>query len=824
MPSLSADDLPRYRRAFDRAIHAWHLLAAHVWVRLTATLRQAHNVELSDQRYTDDPDLARSFPEACAFFLDALGQLKEFDEASSDFVWLRCGEQTLTSSDPPPDLEHWLDSIKGIDPAEWQQSAVDPFQACAGAVSRQFQVFSERFEQVKESVIVASDNRAKTRLQVSQALQNLQAEQQGRQEEQSQRRKRLWDLLTAAVNSTPLTNEPTEEWARRLVGQLVAVGEAIREQQWKEWLKATAEGEPLAEDFAELMLEGDQDRITQAVEQLPNVPTDLGRLHEWLKVLLREWPKVFDQGWLRWMHQRPPQTDVQRAKEDIPSPGIANVSLDLEAMKAEWASQAQDLAARRRGAADYYVFLRKLWDLRGDFQAVLPNYNQNELPANLVGPDRCNIVVGAFLRFLEAVKGVSDAGRKGADRVRRVCQPDPEKASRATRLARQFFRWADAGNRQDLVNMVEALGEAPPLEQFDVWLQVKYIADEIVSALDLREMQLILSGLDAWSLVPEELRPREQTPRSPATAPAPPHPPAVVPSTLPTSSGPLVEIEKKPMSSTVKPPVDFLIVTALEEERDAVLLQLPGYTTPPPSTDDVRYYYTAAVDATFSDGTACMYNVALVSLANMGRVQAATTASDAIRMWRPRYVMLIGIAGGLRSSKVGLGDILIADQIVDYELQKMTKDGAEIRWHVHQVDPRLLEFALNFPADKWQELVSKERPKEGEPARHKGPVATGDKVITVSNLLESYKKQNWPKLIGVEMEGGGVALAAHQSAIRPGFFMVRCVSDLLDNKNQKKVEVWRAYACDVAACYALAMIRNGPVPPASPHQGAEVFV
>jgi nucleoside phosphorylase len=274
-------------------------------------------------------------------------------------------------------------------------------------------------------------------------------------------------------------------------------------------------------------------------------------------------------------------------------------------------------------------------------------------------------------------------------------------------------------------------------------------------------------------------------------------------------------------SSTIamKAPVDFLIVTALEEERDAVLLKLPGYKTLPPSEDDVRCYYAARIDATYSDGSKCAYSVALVSLANMGRVQAAATASDAIRYWRPRYVMLVGIAGGLESSGVVLGDILIANLIVDCELQEITEDGPEIRWNTHQVDARLLEFALNFSAEKWHTLVCKKRPKKGEPARRKGTIVTGDKVIAVNDILESYKEQNWPKLIGVEMEAGGVALTAHQSAIRPGFFMVRCVSDLLSNKNQKNVKAWRSYACDVAASYAIAMVQSGPVPPTSTQQG-----
>ena len=63
------------------------------------------------------------------------------------------------------------------------------------------------------------------------------------------------------------------------------------------------------------------------------------------------------------------------------------------------------------------------------------------------------------------------------------------------------------------------------------------------------------------------------------------------------------------------------------------------------------------------------------------------------------------------------------------------------------------------------------------------------------------------------MEAGGAAAAMFQAAIAPGFFMVRGVSDLADSKkNSARVKKWRPYACDIAAAYAIALIKSGPVP------------
>jgi len=259
------------------------------------------------------------------------------------------------------------------------------------------------------------------------------------------------------------------------------------------------------------------------------------------------------------------------------------------------------------------------------------------------------------------------------------------------------------------------------------------------------------------------------------------------------------------------PPVDVVIITPLEEERDAVLAKLARYRQLPPTQDDIRVYFAADLPVTFPDGATATYQVVVMPLLNMGRVEAANATGDAIRRWRPRYVWLVGIAGGLAKAGVALGDVLIADQIADYELQKLTPQATSIRWQVHRVDPRLLGAARNLRGDGWLQLVTSARPDAGTPRRHIGPVCTGDKVIA-NSLLDDYR-DIWEKLIGVEMEAGGTASAAFQAANHPGFFMVRGVSDLADAaKDSGEVQQWRAYACDVAAAYAIGLLQSGPIP------------
>src|SRR5262249_32895082 len=193
--------------------------------------------------------------------------------------------------------------------------------------------------------------------------------------------------------------------------------------------------------------------------------------------------------------------------------------------------------------------------------------------------------------------------------------------------------------------------------------------------------------------------------------------------------------------------------------------------------------------------------------------EAANATGDAIRRWNPRYVLLVGIAGGIKDSEVALGDVLISDQIVDYELQKIEPSGPKIRFSVHRASTRLLLAAQNPPVGDGPKNVRAARGTPGSPKRIIGPVATGDKVIAFQDVLARYR-EHWPKLIGVEMEAGGAASASFQAARQPGFFMIRGVSDLADaEKDSQAVQSWRQYACLIAAPDTHQPFRSGPLPP-----------
>jgi nucleoside phosphorylase len=148
------------------------------------------------------------------------------------------------------------------------------------------------------------------------------------------------------------------------------------------------------------------------------------------------------------------------------------------------------------------------------------------------------------------------------------------------------------------------------------------------------------------------------------------------------------------------------------------------------------------------------------------------------------------------------------------------RDGARrLQRTIYPADASLLN-AANALRTGWEPLVTASRPEEGKPIRHAGVIASGGDVIASKDLIAAYRG-DLPKLIGVEMEGGGVAAAVYHHVLRPRFLMIRGVSDLADAAgNAAMKRQWRAYACDVAGAYAIALLRDGPVPGAAAHAPA----
>ena len=255
-------------------------------------------------------------------------------------------------------------------------------------------------------------------------------------------------------------------------------------------------------------------------------------------------------------------------------------------------------------------------------------------------------------------------------------------------------------------------------------------------------------------------------------------------------------------------PVDFLIVTALELELDAVLAQFDASAEFYPH-DELRPSYCATVPA---DGGG-RYRVVAMSVFGMGNTDAALAAADMIRRWKPGAVLMVGIAAGMPKKNIKLGDVLVSEYVFDYESAKLTPDGPEHRSRQLPADQTLLHRARAYKRSDWHSRVSVPRPgRESTNIGidvYFGPLASGEKVIADEEMMRDLLSR-CPKLIGAEMESSGVARAALQQVNPSRFLTIRSASDLGD---KNKGDDWQPYAADVAAAFAIGFLHYGPLEP-----------
>jgi len=252
--------------------------------------------------------------------------------------------------------------------------------------------------------------------------------------------------------------------------------------------------------------------------------------------------------------------------------------------------------------------------------------------------------------------------------------------------------------------------------------------------------------------------------------------------------------------------VDFGIVVALKVELDAVLSQCSHFKKEVHESEDNLTYHVGCIHSKAGE-----YKIAVTLLPTVGNVSAAVATKDLLARYSPSYVIMIGIAGGASPKSQNLGDVLVSEEVLYYELAKVKSDAYEMRTKTLPANPKLLDRARNFGDTTWNLSIqtAPPRPLPRASAAHIGPIASGEKVVANSEFLSQLLRAN-SKIIGVEMESWGVVSATHSAPNMLGFLGIRGISDFADSQ---KSDNWQRYAAESAASWAIRFLESGPVAP-----------
>jgi len=256
---------------------------------------------------------------------------------------------------------------------------------------------------------------------------------------------------------------------------------------------------------------------------------------------------------------------------------------------------------------------------------------------------------------------------------------------------------------------------------------------------------------------------------------------------------------------------DIAFICALEHPEFSALMEASGGAASWSVVGDTRYSHVYRESKIKTNENRSLRVVGTVAT-SMGLTAAAIATTQLILQFRPRIVVMVGIAAGTKSANKDFGDILVADPSVDYNSGKVVFENG-VRDFLPDPYPIGLNARLRSIVQRYRApnpLFSEIRRKwngklpKGDNRLHLGPVGAADQVIDdESRVLEIQK--NWRKLIGVEMETYGVYRACHEAPDpKPRFVSFKAVCDFAAEKSDS----WQEYASFMAANFATEFLKR----------------
>jgi adenosylhomocysteine nucleosidase len=197
-------------------------------------------------------------------------------------------------------------------------------------------------------------------------------------------------------------------------------------------------------------------------------------------------------------------------------------------------------------------------------------------------------------------------------------------------------------------------------------------------------------------------------------------------------------------------------------------------------------------------------------LSRWGKTAAAATAAMLIERFGVTHLLFTGVAGAA-SREVAVGDIVIADSLVQHDMDAsplfprfeipllgVSRFGADA-----EVRERLDAAARGFiEQDAPAMLDAADRADFGirSPRIHRGLIASGDQFIGSQATLDALGAA-LPGLLAVEMEGAAVAQVCHEFGLP--FGVVRTISD--DANEHAPIDFMR-FVERIAARYTLGIV------------------
>lgn len=254
--------------------------------------------------------------------------------------------------------------------------------------------------------------------------------------------------------------------------------------------------------------------------------------------------------------------------------------------------------------------------------------------------------------------------------------------------------------------------------------------------------------------------------------------------------------------------IDVAIICALEGVEFKAIQRLGFNWQSLSFQHDETRYISGEVETNQSQ----TLSVIAASATKMGMSAAATLCSKIIHNFRPKLIVMVGICGG-RSSKVNIGDIIVADPVWDWGSGKISSKNNTPVFEPQpdqiplDVDIRgeIKTLSVNFSKMAGIRNTAAGTKPPFELVAHIAPLVSGAAVIAHKPTFESLLAQH-RGVHGVEMEAYGIAAAVKGSAKpRPRCLIVKAVCDYAD---KDKDDDFQEYCASVSAIFVKEFLQD----------------
>jgi nucleoside phosphorylase len=260
------------------------------------------------------------------------------------------------------------------------------------------------------------------------------------------------------------------------------------------------------------------------------------------------------------------------------------------------------------------------------------------------------------------------------------------------------------------------------------------------------------------------------------------------------------------------PAVDIVVLTVIPPELEAARLALGVETQRPVAAEDGTAEFQAVVR---SEVVGRDYRLVLACIGAAGNSGAAVVATRLLARHRPRALLLMGIAAGVRG-RIRIGEVVLSDRVVAYEPAALVREAGDAkvqpRPEIDRAPFKMLQDVTAYRPDpeRLRDLFARAGgtfPRAPEVkaelygaevaasiASRVGTIASGEKLLRDPAKLQALRAEVHGKVELGEMEAAGIVDACRPGAVP--WLVVRGISDFGD---EFKDDAFHGFAARAAA-------------------------